>query len=38
MQNNPLLFLSIFFFAIGVARLIYALILKSREERNNTND
>ena len=38
MQNNPLLFLGIFFIAIGIVRLIYALIIKNQEERNNAND
>lgn len=38
MGSNPLMFLGVFFIAAGAAKVIYALILKHKEERNRTDD
>lgn len=38
MGNSPLIFLGVFFIAAGAAKVVYALILKNKEERNQPDD
>ena len=38
MGSNPLMFLGVFFIAAGIAKVIYALILKHKKERNCADD